>query len=551
MILGAPRYGLAGGRRVVRLGVSDEAPNHAGAQKRQREPARTPRLRQTQRELRGFRQRMPADRRSTRQADANARVCSVCRGPRPRVALCFVLPAPTIQLVARKYQLVRLVRSGGMGAVYEVLNVDTRGRCALKLLRPDVADNLDFKERFLREARACSVVSSDHIVKVFDSGTDAETGSPYLVMEYLEGEDVEATKARLGAMNPSACLKIVLQAALGLAKAHAAGIVHRDIKPANLFLTTNDGGDLIVKILDFGIAKIKEDRMHGTSNGITRSQALLGTPLYMSPEQCQGAAKIDARSDVWSLGVVLWELLSGTSPFRQPRSLGALMASIITEDLPLIQDLAPWVSSQVAEVVHRAMSRDIEQRYANAGEFRDALLQLTPGGPHLQAPILERLSPEQRSRLAPRYELPDKAMLSPSRLELAATVNLLRSPLGPKRFALLALGVAVGVLVALGVGRSLPRAGLGAASTPSPSVVRSTLAVPPPSTPAPAMVVTTTAGTAATASSSASAPRSGGSGARPARSNASASPSHSDLPPASSAAVPLPPIRTDTREFPD
>ena len=311
-------------------------------------------------------------------------------------------------------------------------------------------------------------------------------------MEYLEGEDVEATKARLGAMNPSACLKIVLQAALGLAKAHAAGIVHRDIKPANLFLTTNDGGDLIVKILDFGIAKIKEDRMHGTSNGITRSQALLGTPLYMSPEQCKGAAKIDARSDVWSLGVVLWELLSGTSPFRQPRSLGALMASIITEDLPLIQDLAPWVSSPVAEVVHRAMSRDIEQRYANAAEFRDALLQVTQGGPHLQAPMLERLSLEQRSRLAPRYELRDKAMLSPSRLELAATVNLQRAPVGPKRFALVALAVAVGVLVAIGLGRSLPRAGLGAASAPSTSVALSALVAAPPSASAPAIVVTAT-----------------------------------------------------------
>ena len=441
-----------------------------------------------------------------------------------------------------------------MGAVYEVVNVDTRGRCAMKLLRPDVADKPDFKERFLREARACSVVSSDHIVKVFDSGTDAETGSPYLVMEYLEGEDVEATKARLGAMNPSACLKIVLQAALGLAKAHAAGIVHRDIKPANLFLTTNDGGDLIVKILDFGIAKIKEDRMHGTSNGITRSQALLGTPLYMSPEQCKGAAKIDARSDVWSLGVVLWELLSGTSPFRQPRSLGALMASIITEDLPLIQDLAPWVSSQVAEVVHRAMSRDIEQRYADAGEFRDALLQVTQGGPHLQAPMLERLSLEQRSRLAPRYELRDKAMLSPSRLELAATVNLQRAPVGPKRFALVALAVAVGVLVAIGLGRSLPRAGLGAASAPSTSVALSALVAAPPSASAPSIVVTATDAVTPPSANAGPGPRPGGSGvlgARPARANASGSPLRSEPTPASSAEAPPPPIRTDTREFPD
>ncbi len=228
----------------------------------------------------------------------------------------------------------------------------------------------------------------------------------------------------MGAVNPSACLKIVLQAALGLARAHAAGIIHRDIKPANLFLTTNDAGDLIVKILDFGIAKIKVDRFLETSAGITRSQVLLGTPLYMSPEQCKGAAKIDARSDVWSLGVVLWELLSGTSPFRHPRSLGALMASIITEDLPLIQDLAPWVSAPVAEVVHRAMSRDIEKRYENAAELRDALLRVTPGGSHLRAAMLEPVSPEERGTLAARYELRDKG----AALAIAARAGSDRDP---------------------------------------------------------------------------------------------------------------------------
>jgi len=179
---------------------------------------------------------------------------------------------------------------------------------------------------------------------------------------------------------------------------------------------------------------------------------------------------------------------------------------------------------------------------------------LTPGGPHLQTPMLERLSPEQRSRLAPRYELPDKAMLSPSRLELAATVNLHRSPLGPKRFALLALAVAVGVSVAIGVGRSLPRAGLGAASAPSHSALHSALALPPPSAPAPASAVSATTAAAATASNSASGPRRGGSGvfgARPVRVNTSAPAPRLDPTPAASAVAPPPPIRTDTREFPD
>jgi serine/threonine protein kinase len=385
-----------------------------------------------------------------------------------------------------------------------------------------------------------------------------------LVMEYLEGEDVEATKARLGAMNPSACLKIVLQAAIGLARAHGAGIIHRDIKPANLFLTTNDGGDLIVKILDFGIAKIKVDRLLGTSTGITRSQVLLGTPLYMSPEQCKGAAKIDARSDVWSLGVVLWELLSGASPFRQPRSLGALMASIITEELPLIQDLAPWVSSPVAELVHQAMSRDIEKRYGSAAELRDALLRVTPGGPHLQAAMLGRVGLEERSTLAARYELRDKALLSPSPLELAATFNLQPRLRGPRRLGIVALAVAFGVLVAAGLGRSLLRGRLDPSSSPALSVARSSLPARLPHAPAGANVVPAVVSAVPAASSAASGVARSGSDARAAKpaqrsgtpeksrsAGVSAAPSSTAAGAASSSALPAPPIRTDTREFPE
>jgi serine/threonine-protein kinase len=337
-----------------------------------------------------------------------------------------------------------------------------------------------------------------------------------------------------------------------LAKAHAAGIIHRDIKPANLFLTTNDAGDLVVKILDFGIAKITVDRLLETSTSITRSQVLLGTPLYMSPEQCKGAAKIDARSDVWSLGVVLWELLSGTSPFPQPRSLGALMASIITEDLPLIQDLAPWVSSPVAEVVHRAMSRDIEKRYASAAELRDALLQVTSGGPHLRVEMLERLSLEVRSTLAPRYELLDQSLLSPSRLELAATVVLDPVARRPRWLVLLALGIALGVVVALGFGWSRLHGPSGPAAFPPQSVANSP---PPPSTASAHEIVVPTvmsATPAATMSAASGAPRSG-SGApnvRPVPRLPSTSPS-STSGSASSSTAPPPPIRTDTREFPE
>jgi hypothetical protein len=350
-------------------------------------------------------------------------------------------------------------------------------------------------------------------------------------------------------MDPSACLKIVLQASLGLARAHEAGIIHRDIKPANLFLTTNDSGDLIVKILDFGIAKIKVDRFLETSAGITRSQVLLGTPLYMSPEQCKGAARIDARSDVWSLGVVLWELLSGTSPFRQPRSLGALMASIITEDLPLIQDLAPWVRAPVAEVVHRAMSRDIDKRYGSAAELREALLRVTPGGSHLRAAMLEGVKPEERCTLAPRYELSDKGMLSPSRLELAATVVLQPGLRGPRRLFRLALLIAFGILAALGLGRFLMRDRFGPASAPVLSVAG---AAPLPQPPSVVPAMTSAAPPAAGAAASA-VPLSGSGppDVKPARRIVPPARSSQSSGGGSSMALPAPPIRTDTREFPE
>jgi eukaryotic-like serine/threonine-protein kinase len=361
----------------------------------------------------------------------------------------------------------------------------------------------------------------------------------------------------LGAMNPSACLKIVLQAALGLAKAHAAGIIHRDIKPANLFLTRNDADDLVVKILDFGIAKIQVDRFLEISTDITRSQVLLGTPLYMSPEQCKGAAKIDARSDVWSLGVVLWELLAGTSPFPQPRSLGALMASIITEDLPLIQDLAPWVNSSVAEVVHRAMSRDIDKRYANAGELRDALLAVTPGGSHLPAALLEQVSEKEQHTFAARYEVLDQSMLSPIRPELAATVVLPSEQPTPKARKPHGPVIALGVMLAIGLAWILLRSPAEPARAPATSVAVNPSLPQPPSLPTHASAAPPVISAApATSASAAPAVHHNGSTApivRPPPKIVSAAPSSATptaAPTTTQSAAP-PPIRTDTREFPE
>lgn len=409
-------------------------------------------------------------------------------------------------VIAGKYQLVRLLGQGGMGAVYEGRNTATLKRCAVKLLlSPEFGNNHDLIKRFFREAKASSIVESDHIVQVFDSGYDSELGWPYMVMEMLHGEDLEGLLKRVGALTPVSAAKAVLQAAIGLAKAHDAGIVHRDIKPANLYLTSRDGGDLVVKLLDFGIAKVKVEAMQETSAGLTRTGSMLGTPLYMSPEQVNGASNVDARSDVWSLGIVLFELLSGEIPWTNVPSLGRLMSAIINDDLPILQDKAPWVAPELAEICHRAISRDLAKRFQNAGQLRDALLQILPDGSRLTPTDLQGVSSEHRSFTAPRLALSDDGMLrATTRTGLSLQAQTLTTkPSGKSGGVLFSAGAAVVVAVMGGVAYKSLGHGVGvqpsavaraeqparppvlpiaseAPAPPTPTILKFSLAVAPP-----------------------------------------------------------------------
>ncbi len=358
----------------------------------------------------------------------------------------------TGELIGERYELVRLLGRGGMGTVYEARNRATLKRCALKILQAEeLKSKTELVERFFRESRASSVIESDHIIQIFDSGLDRR-GWPFMVMELLQGEDLEHLARRTGPMSPLGVAKIALQAASGLAKAHAVGIVHRDIKPANLFLTKKEDQSISVKLLDFGIAKVKMDAFHDASPGLTRTGSLLGTPLYMSPEQVRRASQIDGRSDVWSLGVVMFELMAGRHPWGDQESLGELMAAILTAELPVVQDLAPWVPPEFAEVVHRATSRDLARRYADAGELRDALYRVLPDASRLLPEMILPVSPEQRAIAAPRLEVTHDGMFrSAARTQLNATTE---TGSGPKSsvsrtlvVALLALIVVAGASV--------------------------------------------------------------------------------------------------------
>jgi eukaryotic-like serine/threonine-protein kinase len=341
-------------------------------------------------------------------------------------------------LLAGKYRLVRWLGKGAMGVVYEALHVGTQKRCAVKLLLSEFEDDPDRARRFLLEARAAGVLESDHIVKVFDAGTDSNRGCPYIVMEYLEGEDLAKVLRRLGPLRCVAALKIALQVAMGLAKAHAIDIVHRDIKPANLFLTRGDSGLMVVKILDFGVAKVKPETVGSHFAEASRSGSIAGTPLYMSPEQISmQVARIGPGTDVWSLGVVLWELLTGSAPFSTTDSPHAVLAERITgEQLPNLLDEAPSVWPEVADIVYRALDRDPERRYRNAGELRDALLHVVAGGPHLESSLMVSLPPAER-----RVAMLDSGV-EPTRTLHSGEHQRPRPPTGPRRAPALLIGLA-------------------------------------------------------------------------------------------------------------
>jgi serine/threonine-protein kinase len=220
-----------------------------------------------------------------------------------------------------RYRIVRCLATGGMGAVYEAIHVETERRRALKVMLPHLFESDDLRERFKREARISGQVESEYIVDVSDAGVDAATGMPFLVMELLRGEDLSQRLKRVGRLPPGEVLTYLQQAALGLDRTHAAAIVHRDLKPQNLFLTQREDGSPLLKILDFGIAKVVAQ---GTTAGATQS---LGTPLYMAPEQFRTATNLTPAVDIYALGMVAYTLMVGKAYWsREAQDAGNLIA---------------------------------------------------------------------------------------------------------------------------------------------------------------------------------------------------------------------------------
>ncbi len=265
-------------------------------------------------------------------------------------------------VLAERYRLDRAIGSGAMGAVYEAVHLGLGKHVAIKILHAQHKGSRDVEARFEREARAAATIISDHIVQTFDVGTDATHGL-FLVTELLEGEDVDARLARERRLDVETAVTIGRQVARGLEKAHAGGIVHRDLKPANVFLTTRDDGSLLAKIVDFGISK----RMHDEPFlvPLTNKGTAVGTPQYMAPEQLTGVSDIDGRADVWALGTLMYEMLTGASPFASRRGHLEIMMAIAREDAKPLRSVAPWVPHALAEAIDGALVRNRDLRTAD------------------------------------------------------------------------------------------------------------------------------------------------------------------------------------------
>ncbi len=313
------------------------------------------------------------------------------------------LPSPG-DVLAEKYRVERLLGRGGMGAVFAAEHLLLNQRVAVKLLLGELLSSQEATARFMNEARAAAKIHGEHVARVLDIG-QLPSGTPYMVMEYLDGSDLAALLRARGVLTVPEVADYALQALDALGQAHAAGIVHRDLKPANLFLAKRHDGSTVIKVLDFGISKHLSP-LAGTPQGMTQTRAILGSPEYMSPEQLRTPRGVDGRTDIWSLGVILYELLTGRMPFTG-EALGELFMQIMEVTPAPVRSHRADVPAAVEAIVARCLSRDPAARYQTVGELAAALLPFT--------------SEQMRALLAARQSAPKVSAAPPP---LAETVPM-------------------------------------------------------------------------------------------------------------------------------
>lgn len=390
------------------------------------------------------------------------------------------------QIVEGKYRVTKLLGEGGMGAVYECENTAIQKRFAIKVLHASVADNKDAVGRFEKEAQAAGRIGSDHITEVVDLGT-LSSGDRFMVMEYLDGCTLSERIKERGKLSPSEVAPIMVQLLEGLQAAHKAQIIHRDLKPDNVFLLRSKAGIKdFVKILDFGISKF--NKLSGdAAMSMTRTGAVMGTPYYMSPEQAKGSKEIDARSDLYSVGVILYEAVTGQVPFNAD-TFNELLFKIVLEAPPPPEQIVPDLDPAFSSIIRKAMTRNPEHRFETATEFQQTMLQWMQGG---GVKLFEDSTTSASTRAAMgSLHVDAPAAHAPA---LATTDTSLAAP--PRRNTGVMVGAAVAAVALLGIG-GLAVSKMG--DKPAAPVATSGLApTTPPASAEPA--ATTTATAAATA----------------------------------------------------
>ncbi len=387
-------------------------------------------------------------------------------------------------VLAGKYRIERVLGVGGMGVVVAAHHIQLDEKVALKFLLQEALGNAEIVARFAREARAAVKIKSEHVARVSDVGT-LPNGAPYMVMEYLDGGDLAAWLKERGPLHIEQAVEFVLQACEAIAEAHALGIVHRDLKPANLFCVRRADGRLSVKVLDFGISKMSQFGGSGPS-AVTHATALMGSPLYMSPEQMRSAKEVNSQTDIWALGIVLFELLCGKPPFLA-ESLPELFHRVGGEPPPPLRGIRPEVPAGLEAVILRCLEKDRGQRYPNVAELAFALL---PFAPHRGKASVERISGiiQAAGLSVSALALPPSPQAQGTVASAGTSPPVSRTAAGipgvsPRRAVVVGIGLA-GILVLGGAGVIAARRGGGthpvvsaSASTAEPSVQSAT---PPP-----------------------------------------------------------------------
>jgi serine/threonine-protein kinase len=437
-----------------------------------------------------------------------------------------------------KYRIDRLLGMGGMGVVVAATHLGLQQRVAIKFMLASKIAAREQYERFVREARAAVRLKSEHVARVSDVGT-MESGAPYMVMEYLDGRDLSAVLADRGPLPITEAIDHVLQACEAVGEAHAAGIVHRDLKPANLFLTTSAGGADCIKVLDFGISKTADSEL-----ALTQETAVLGSPLYMSPEQMRATKDTDARSDIWALGVVLYELLTGTTPFHADQ-VQALCARVFFGEPTPIGTLRSDVPPGLEAAIMQCLEKERARRWRNVAEFAAAI---APFGSERASGYAERVAGVLGIRVEPARVtnvLPSAPESMVAHAAGPGSATLQTSVLGQTGHALprsnrglaavAALGVALLVVAGVGVQRwrgsaeRAPQPMISAAPSPAESTAAPDTAIVPPPAASTIAVVPSSAPSAAPSATVAvaSAPR------------GAPLPPHSTTPPAHPSVAPL------------